>query len=317
MPSAARSPGSRPTAATPASRAFPAWQPSRWSRPRSSATARPASRAATTCPPPGSTPPLFARAVRAHWGIENRLHWVLDVVFHDDLARLRTGHGPENMATVRHMAVNLVRERPRQAQPQGPPQESRLEPRLSGNPPPPAPPEHVQAIALQLLRRNRRPPIERVQLLEVRRQRLKCAIGHRQDRPQRMPRRHPALAAHIAEQTFRPPIRPAHPQPRRQPRGQDRITAMRSKPAPFSASSLGRTHRDHSHFVNDGSRSPEPRGTSVRAIFARTSLPTKHTASPIHPSPAIVSRANLSYAAIRRLENLRKRHAVNRRCFEP
>ena len=52
----------------------------------------------------------FARAVRAHWGIENRLHWVLDVVFRDDLARLRTGHGPENMATVRHMAMNLVRE---------------------------------------------------------------------------------------------------------------------------------------------------------------------------------------------------------------
>jgi predicted transposase YbfD/YdcC len=54
----------------------------------------------------------FARAVRAHWGIENRLHWVLDVVFGEDLVRLRTGHGPENMATVRHMAVNLVREAP-------------------------------------------------------------------------------------------------------------------------------------------------------------------------------------------------------------
>lgn len=50
----------------------------------------------------------FAKAVRAHWGIENRLHWVLDVVFHDDLARLRTGHGPENMAIVKHFAVNLV-----------------------------------------------------------------------------------------------------------------------------------------------------------------------------------------------------------------
>ena len=35
----------------------------------------------------------IANAVRAHWGIENRLHWVLDVVFHDDLARLRTGFG--------------------------------------------------------------------------------------------------------------------------------------------------------------------------------------------------------------------------------
>ena len=52
----------------------------------------------------------FARAVRAHWGIENRLHWVLDVVFHDDLARLRTGHGPENMAVVKHMAMNLLRD---------------------------------------------------------------------------------------------------------------------------------------------------------------------------------------------------------------
>jgi predicted transposase YbfD/YdcC len=52
----------------------------------------------------------FARAVRAHWGIENRLHWILDVVFHDDLARLRTGHGPENMAVVKHIALNLIRQ---------------------------------------------------------------------------------------------------------------------------------------------------------------------------------------------------------------
>src|SRR4029079_12019890 len=53
----------------------------------------------------GSTPldaAAFARAVRGHWGIENRLHWVLDVVFKDDLARLRTGHGPANMAVVKH-----------------------------------------------------------------------------------------------------------------------------------------------------------------------------------------------------------------------
>ncbi len=52
---------------------------------------------------------LFARAVRSHWHIENRLHWVLDVVFHEDLSRLRSGTGPQNMATVRHMAVNLIR----------------------------------------------------------------------------------------------------------------------------------------------------------------------------------------------------------------
>jgi predicted transposase YbfD/YdcC len=51
----------------------------------------------------------FAAAVRAHWGVENRLHWVLDVLFHDDLARLRTGNGPQNMAVVKHMAMNLVR----------------------------------------------------------------------------------------------------------------------------------------------------------------------------------------------------------------
>jgi len=50
-----------------------------------------------------------AEAVRGHWGIENQLHWVLDVVFGDDLARLRTGHGAKNMAVVRHFAINLVR----------------------------------------------------------------------------------------------------------------------------------------------------------------------------------------------------------------
>jgi len=50
----------------------------------------------------------FARAVRAHWGVENRLHWVLDVVFREDLARLRTGNGPQNMAIIRHCALNLL-----------------------------------------------------------------------------------------------------------------------------------------------------------------------------------------------------------------
>lgn len=50
-----------------------------------------------------------ANAVRGHWGIENQLHWVLDVIFHDDQARLRTGHGAQNMAIVRHFAINLVR----------------------------------------------------------------------------------------------------------------------------------------------------------------------------------------------------------------
>jgi len=50
-----------------------------------------------------------AEAVRGHWGIENRLHWVLDVVFGEDQSRLRKGHGAKNMAIVRHLAINLVR----------------------------------------------------------------------------------------------------------------------------------------------------------------------------------------------------------------
>jgi predicted transposase YbfD/YdcC len=50
----------------------------------------------------------FARVVRAHWGVENRLHWVLDVIFREDLARFRTGDGPQNMAIVRHTALNLL-----------------------------------------------------------------------------------------------------------------------------------------------------------------------------------------------------------------
>jgi len=50
-----------------------------------------------------------AEAVRGHWAIENRLHWVLDVTFGDDQSRLRKGHGAINMAIVRHFAINLVR----------------------------------------------------------------------------------------------------------------------------------------------------------------------------------------------------------------
>jgi predicted transposase YbfD/YdcC len=50
-----------------------------------------------------------AEAVRSHWAIENRLHWVLDVTFGDDQSRLRKGHGARNMAVVRHFAINLLR----------------------------------------------------------------------------------------------------------------------------------------------------------------------------------------------------------------
>lgn len=50
-----------------------------------------------------------AQAVRGHWMVENALHWTLDVIFKDDQSRLRKGHGANNMAIVRHFAINLVR----------------------------------------------------------------------------------------------------------------------------------------------------------------------------------------------------------------
>jgi predicted transposase YbfD/YdcC len=54
-------------------------------------------------------PACLAQAVRAHWCIENSLYWVHDVVFREDLSRLRKSHGATNMALVRHFALNLVR----------------------------------------------------------------------------------------------------------------------------------------------------------------------------------------------------------------
>lgn len=50
----------------------------------------------------------FAEAVRHHWSIENQLHWVLDVAFKEDTSRICRGHSGENLAVIRHMAVNLL-----------------------------------------------------------------------------------------------------------------------------------------------------------------------------------------------------------------
>ena len=54
----------------------------------------------------------FAEAVRQHWGIENALHWVLDVSFDEDACRIRKDKGAQTFAILRHMAVNLVRREP-------------------------------------------------------------------------------------------------------------------------------------------------------------------------------------------------------------
>ena len=52
---------------------------------------------------------LFQQAVRSHWGIENKLHWRLDVTFREDESRIRRGNGPHNIGVIRHMAMNLLK----------------------------------------------------------------------------------------------------------------------------------------------------------------------------------------------------------------
>ena len=52
------------------------------------------------------------RAIRRHWGIENSLHWVLDVTFREDDSRIRCNHSPANFNTLRQFALNLLKRHP-------------------------------------------------------------------------------------------------------------------------------------------------------------------------------------------------------------
>jgi predicted transposase YbfD/YdcC len=61
------------------------------------------------------SPKRLIHITRSHWTIENQLHWVLDVVFDEDRARNRKDNGPENLAILRKLALNLVRAHPAKA----------------------------------------------------------------------------------------------------------------------------------------------------------------------------------------------------------
>jgi len=52
----------------------------------------------------------FARYIRSHWGVENQLHWCLDVTFREDASRIRTDHAPLNISLMRRLALNLLRQ---------------------------------------------------------------------------------------------------------------------------------------------------------------------------------------------------------------
>ena len=52
----------------------------------------------------------MSAVIRAHWGVENGLDWVPDIAFREDDSRVRKGHGPELLAILRHMALNLLKQ---------------------------------------------------------------------------------------------------------------------------------------------------------------------------------------------------------------
>jgi predicted transposase YbfD/YdcC len=56
-----------------------------------------------------ASPDHFLACSRAHWSIENALHWVLDIAFHEDDSRVRKDFAPQNLALIRHFALNLLK----------------------------------------------------------------------------------------------------------------------------------------------------------------------------------------------------------------
>jgi len=56
----------------------------------------------------------FAKAVRGHWGVENPLHWSLDVTFREDQSRARSKNAAQNLAALRRIALNLIKKNPRE-----------------------------------------------------------------------------------------------------------------------------------------------------------------------------------------------------------
>ena len=58
----------------------------------------------------GLSAAYFNALVRGHWGIENHLHWHLDVTFKEDACRARTGHAPENLSTLRKLALQIIKD---------------------------------------------------------------------------------------------------------------------------------------------------------------------------------------------------------------
>lgn len=51
----------------------------------------------------------FLSIIRSHWGIENKLHWVLDMTYNDDYSRIRKGNAPQNMAVIKKISINMIR----------------------------------------------------------------------------------------------------------------------------------------------------------------------------------------------------------------